>query len=73
MVPHPTTAHAVTELRRQDLLAFAASQRLAASAVSPTPAIVYSIRRRLDVANALGRVLSRFAPQPRFRVWKLAA
>jgi hypothetical protein len=32
MIPHPTTRHAVAEPRRQDLLTFAAQQRLADAA-----------------------------------------
>jgi len=73
MLPHPTTAHAVAELRRQEWLAFAASQRLVDGAVVPTPHAAGSERRRLDLAAVLRVMLSGFMLQPRPRVWTQAS
>jgi hypothetical protein len=65
MLHHHSTRHAVAELRRQDLLAFAAQQRLAdasGNVCTPRPARPWWRRFLQDDAELVG--LGRFRVQP---------
>jgi len=69
MIPHPNRLVASSEEHRQDLLAFAARERLSATAAVQTPrAPVLPLLRGL-VTHVVQMTRSGLGVQPRPRVW----
>ncbi len=69
MIPHPNTMIASTEEHRQDLLAFAARERLAATLPDQTPRVPVRPPFRGLVTHIIRMTRSALTVQPRPRVW----
>ena len=70
MLPHPNTAYVLVNMQRQERLAVAARQRLAAA--GPQEHAAGSTRRLLDVTTVLRLLLPAVTLHPRPRVWTQA-